>query len=190
MVHPTKMYIMPPLREHFTGDIVRNITGDWFVVLTPSCDFVTHSGRRRAEYVNVAACLPLRDTDEYRSWVDAGMPASGNKSEKLDRLIANRRQGHQQDRYYFLPSAWGMPGLIVDLQKVSHISYDEFDRFTPVATLDDPYAQTLTAQFGRYAGRVGTPDLDVSAVRRRLQPTTSADATVSEEMAGPPSTRT
>jgi hypothetical protein len=177
---------MPPLPEHLTGDIVRNVIGDWFVVLTPGCDLVTHSGQRRAEYVNVASCMPLIDTDEYRTWVESGMPASGTKSKRLDQLISNKRQGHQQDRYYFLPSAWGMPGLVIDLQKVSHISYDEFDRFTRVATVDDPYAQAIIAQFGRYASRVGTPDLNLHAVRRRLQPSTVEEAATNGTPPEPP----
>jgi CheY-like chemotaxis protein len=187
-VHPTRLYIMPPLPEHFTGDIVRDVAGDWFMVLTPSCYLVAHSGRRKAEYVTVAFCVPLADTDEYRAWVEAGRPASNNapSSKRLNQLIGNNRQG-QQDRYYFLPPAWGMPGLLVDLQRISHISYDEFDRFTRVATLDDPYAQAIAAQFGRYAGRVGTPDLDVSAVRRRLQPVV-VDAAENEASPEPSST--
>ena len=167
MVHPTRLYIMPPLQDPSTGDIVRDDTGKWFIVLTPTCDLFTHSGRRRADNVMVAACVLLTDTDEYRTWIAAGMPLSDNT---LYRLIGNR-QG-QQDRLYFLPSAWGMPDLVVDLQCISHLKYDDFARLTRVATLDDPYAQALIARFGRYCGRVGTPDLDVTAVRQRLQPVT------------------
>lgn len=166
VVHPTRLYIMPPLQNPSTGDILRDDGGEWFIVLTPTCDLFAHSGRRRADNVMVAACVLLTDTDEYRAWIAAGMPFPNGG---LDALISNRRQRAQQDRFYFLPSAWGMPDLVVDLQRISHFEYDDFGRLARVATLDDPYAQALTAQFGRYSGRVGTPDLDIRAVKQRLQ---------------------
>ena len=184
VVHPTRLYIMPPLQDPSTGDIVRDDAGNWFIVLTPTCDLFTHSGRRRADNVMAAPCELLTDTDEYRTWITAGMPLSHRG---LDQLIANRRQRAQQDRFYFLPSAWGMPDLVVDLQRISHFEYDDFDRLTRMATLDDPYAQALVAQFARYSGRVGTPDLDVIAVRQRLQPVTPM---VNEETASGPGART
>lgn len=171
-VHPTRLYIMPPLGDsgtgdpiRSTGDLIRSTAGEWFVLLTPTCDLVAHGGERRAEYVVVASCLPLTETDEYKAWQAAGRPESHGR---LDRLIANNRQG-QRDRYYFLPAAWGMPDLLVDLQRISYFKYDELAEFTHVATLDDPYAQSIIAQFGRYNGRVGTPDLDVTAVKERLR---------------------
>lgn len=111
VVHPTRLYIMPALQDPSTGDIVRDDAGNWFIVLTPTCDLFTHSGRRRADNVMVAPCELLTDTDEYRTWIAAGMPLSDRG---LDQLIANRRQRAQQDRFYFLPSAWGMPDLVAD----------------------------------------------------------------------------
>jgi CheY-like chemotaxis protein len=176
-VHPTRFYVVPPLHDPRTGDLVRNNAGEWFIVITPTCDLVAHSGRRRAEYVIVAPCVLLTDTEEYLNWVSDQTSAA---TKKLDLLITNRRQG-QLDRYYFLPSAWGVPDLVVDLQRLTNFSYADFDSFTRVATLDDPYAQAVLAQLGRYGGRVGTPDLDASAVKQRLLPI-SADV---EEIADP-----
>jgi CheY-like chemotaxis protein len=164
--HPTRLYIMPPLSDAQTGDIVRDGVGDWLVVLTPACDLVKRSGRMKAEFVVVADCLLLTDSEEYRKWVDAGFPDSGGR---FNQLIANNREG-QRDRYYFLPAAWGLPDLIVDLQRISHVSAEEFEGMRRVATLDDPYAQAIVAQLGRYSGRVGTPDLDLQAVRERIRP--------------------
>jgi CheY-like chemotaxis protein len=168
-VHPTRLYVMPPIGDPTTGDIFCTVEGDWFLLLTPACDLVAHAGKRKAEFVVMARCLPLTGTDEYREWHAGGRPDSANnrKTSKLDRLIGNNRRG-QQDRFYFLPSAWGRPDLIVDLQRLNHFLFDELKKFERLATLDDPYAQSLVAQLGRYIGRMGTPDLDVAAVRSRL----------------------
>ncbi len=164
--HPTRLYIMPPLADSSTGDIVHDDSDRWFVVLTPTCDLVKRSGQRKAEFVILASCLPLTESEEYRKWVENGRPVSGGQ---FNKLIANNRDG-QRDRYYFLPAAWGIPDLIVDLQRINHLASEDFDRLRRVATLDDPYAQAVVSQFGRYAGRVGTPDLDLQAVRRRVRP--------------------
>lgn len=159
-----------PIRS--TGDVIRSPAGDWFVLLTPTCDLVAHDGQRRAEYVVVASCLPLTETDEYKAWQTAGRPETHTR---LDRLIANNRLG-QRDRYYFLPAAWGMPDLLVDLQRISSFKYGELSEFTHVATLDDPYSQSIIAQLGRYNGRVGTPDVDGIAVKGRLRQSDPAES--------------
>ncbi len=37
-----------------------------------------------------------------------------------------------------------------------------------VASLDSPYAEKVVAQYGRYFGRLGTPDLNIELVLDRL----------------------
>jgi CheY-like chemotaxis protein len=177
-VHPTRLYVTPPTGEFTTGDLLRTADGEWLILLTPSCDLVPREKRRpnqapalepNADFVVLAHCQHLIDTDEYRQWLEAGRPGSAKdrRTEKLDKLISNNRQG-QKDRYYFLPSAWGLPDLVVDLQRLTHRPYSDLVDFERLATLDDPYAQSLVAQLGRFIGRMGTPDLDVAAVRSKL----------------------
>jgi hypothetical protein len=166
-VHPTRLYVMPPLEEPRTGDLVRDGDGNWLVLLTPTCDLIAHNGQRRAVHVVLASCQLLTETDEYRAWKRAGEP---NTHSRLERLILNNREG-QKDRFYFLPGAWEAPDLLVDLQRLTNVEYTDFEGFTRVATLDDPYAQSLISQLGRYGGRVGTPDLDVAAVKEHLRRT-------------------
>jgi hypothetical protein len=165
-VHPTRLYVMPALDDWRTGDLAHDEEGGgWFLLLTPTCDLIAHNGAPKAKYVILASCQLLTETDEYKAWQESGQH---NISRNLDRLIHNNRQG-QQDRFYFLPAAWGMPDLVVDLQQLVSIEFEKFKNFKPVATLDDPYAQSITAQLGRYAGRIGTPDLDVAVVKNRLE---------------------
>jgi CheY-like chemotaxis protein len=164
MVHPTRLYIMPPLDELRTGDLIQDTENNWFVVLTPSCDLVIRRENPKASHVLMASCDLLADTKEYKDWRDG---ASATVSGKLKNLIGNKTD--PRDRYYFLPAAWDSPDLVIDLQRLQSIKFDKLKNFTRVATLDDPYAQSVIAQFGRYSGRVGTPDVNTSSVKERLE---------------------
>lgn len=165
-VHPTRLYVMPALDEWRTGDLTYNEDGGgWFLLLTPTCDLISHNGASKASYVILAFCQLLTETNEYKAWRESGQSTI---SRKLEQLIRNNRQG-QQDRFYFLPAAWGMPDLVVDLQQLVSVEFEKFKAFKNVATLDDPYAQSISAQLARYTGRVGTPDLDVATVKNRLE---------------------
>ena len=164
-VHPTRLYVMPALDEWRTGDLVRDDKNNWFIVLTPSCDLIVRGDKAKANYVILACCRPLAETPEYETWQNGGATAI---SGKLKKIIENSPDG-QKDRYYFLPAAWGTPDLVVDLQRLKSVEFDKFRNYAHVATLDDPYAQSIIAQLGRYAGRVGTPDLDTATVKERLE---------------------
>ena len=66
-------------------------------------------------------------------------------------------------RYFYLPSALGIPALFVDMQyplTVDRSEVDESRKWKRVASLDSPFAQTLVVHFSRYFGRLGIPDLD------------------------------
>jgi hypothetical protein len=154
---------MPALDEWRTGDLAYDKEGDgWVLLLTPTCDLIAHNGAPKATYVTLASCQLLTETGEYKAWKESGQH---NITQRLDKLIRNERG----DRFYFLPSAWGVPDLVIDLQQLVSIEFEKFKKFKNVATLDDPYAQSITAQLARYTGRVGTPDLDVAVVKNRLE---------------------
>lgn len=165
-VHPMRMYVVPPTGVLAVGDIVRDATGRRAIVLTPTCDLVIRADARpKADRVLVAECLPLSGMQECADWIGS---ASVANQKKLDALIANN--GRQKDRYYYLPAAWGVPDLLADLQLLRSVPFDEFDQiFTRECSLDEPYAQSLTAQLGRFVGRIGTPDIDPEIVRARIQ---------------------
>ena len=202
-VHPMRMYVIPPIGDWTTGDLVLGeqtkepaafrtalpenaespeegdslvvrelddsnppLSGYW-IMLTPACDLV--EGRRKAEFVVLARCKPISDEDEALAWV--ADTASNKKRQSLDALLSNNRKDNKQaDRYHALPPAWDVPGLVIDFQQISHVSYEDLLKFRRIATLDDPYCQAMVSRFGRYLGRLGTPDVDLSLVRARLLP--------------------
>lgn len=178
-VHPMEMYVAPPVKGiRLAGDIVKitrdtKVTKDgteviepketWHIVLTPSCDFE----QCKADSVLLARCFRLIEQDEYVKWKKVNPPSNG-ATKDLQALIGDNRGG-QRDRFKFLPATFFMPDLIVDLQQLESIQKDELEKFTAVASLDSPYAESLLARFSRYYGRLGTPNLDKEIVINRLK---------------------
>ena len=147
--------------------------GGWYVMLTPSCDLVPE--RVSAEFVVLAQGVPLAETPEFKTWRETAPAAGADPTEgskravkRLEQLMRNRRHGRANDRDVYLPGAWNVPDLVVDLQRIVHLPHADLERYTRVATLDSPYSEALVEKFGRYLGRVGTPDLDISIPLARL----------------------
>ena len=169
-VHPMQYYVMPPVEiSPLTGDLYRVRIGQqdqYWVLLTPSCDLV--KGREKAKWVLMAPCVLLTEEQEYQDWHDN---PSNTKKKKLKSLLGNNRSnGHQPERFYFLPGALDLPEMVVDFQQVVTLPRVQLESWDQVASLDSPFAEALLTRFTRYFGRLGTPDLDIDFVLNRLQP--------------------
>lgn len=188
-VNPLRYYSFDSVSRYATGDLLRPTgagqpaaatdpaspavaptdSGDrWWIILTPSCDFVDEGSQgRRADYVVLAACLHLRDHKYFRDYVSELKKEPPEKkllekaTNRLTELV--RDNAGPKDRYRFLPKAWSVPDLVVDLQQLASVAFDDLKKFDRVARLDAPYAQSLAAQMVSYLGRAGAPDLDKPA---------------------------
>lgn len=155
MVHPLRMYIIPSLegKDPEAGDIYRGtIQGreGYWILLTPSCDMV--SGRCKADQTILAQCNDIKSHSTYVSWAKD----KDKYKDKLKTLISNRAG----DRNYFLPANPAFSDLVVDLQYLVTIDYKDLGGLERIASLDSPFAEELQVRFGRYYGRVGSPDVD------------------------------
>ena len=175
-VPPIRYYIVPPLDELRTGGILKAPASSSsanpdsstrYVIMTPTCDLV--EGRGNADAVVLAECIPLETFTEYQNWTEADEGSNRKKKNLLQLLKSNPQKG-QQNRYFYLPHAWTLPNMMVDFQRISHITYADLNEYTIEAHLDAPYAEALSHQFHCYLGRVGTPDLDLEAVISRMRP--------------------
>lgn len=179
-VHPTRYYVALPTGDYTTGDLLHGPCAGqldaeeagethWYVILTPSCDLV--SGRVKADYVVLARCLPLESFKEYEQWMkEKGTDKkASSKRKNLEKLLRSRPQGRQEDRYHYLPAAFQVPDLLIDNQKIVHISYERLSFYHRVATLDSPYSEELSHRFNRYMGRLGTPELDIPTALNRMK---------------------
>lgn len=172
-LHPAEWYVKPPLTgDPMLGDVRVRTNGtakEHLVVLWPSCDMVSTGGRSpKTELVICAKTDLLSATPEYQDW-------KANRSEKkkdaVQKILKNTRSvpGGSPDRYHYLPGVWDIPDLVVDFQGLECLPLATVKAIPCIATLDSPYAESLAARFGRYLGRVGTPDLDTDQVLTMIE---------------------
>ncbi len=168
-VPPIRHYIVPPPKEFRMGDVLRlpdesgssETANNWYVIMTPSCDLAND----KADSVILAECVGISAFNEYKQWLES---RSSSARKNLTRLLRSNPSGGQQYRYYYLPKAWKLPDLIVDLQKILHIAYENLNNYEKIASIDSPYAESLSQQFLSYIGRIGTPDLDIDLAIDRM----------------------
>lgn len=161
--HPSHRYIYPPASEmRAPGDIVLEDDRDWWVVLTPACDFE----QKKFEFVLLARAGALESHKKYRDWTNATAKGNNGKSHwndlRKDVLMAT------QGRYHYLPAFRDIPDLVIDLENVRSVTADVLGAMTPVASLVSPFAEALLVQHSHFRGRIGVPDLDPELIKIRL----------------------
>jgi len=163
-VHPMEFYIYPENSgEYECGEILQK-DQEVFVILTPSCDFISGENRpRKVGDVLLAKTKLLSETKEYEKYQSKkdGKDEKGN----LIRLIESRKT----DRYFFLPQTPFIENRIIDFQSKEMVKYDDLvNNYTRVAKLDSPYAESMVSSFIRYYNRIGYPDIDSELILKAL----------------------
>lgn len=166
-IQAAEMYIVPPLPNTAPGvtELMREDAGEvqnWWFVLTPSCD-LEHS--EKLDRVLLAECVPAREDQRVLDWIAED---TGGKRSKVRDLVSHKTGG-QDDRWLYLPAAPTIPHLVVDFQRLKSVSLEDFERLHRVGSLSGPFAESAVNRFGRYYGRIGTDDLDVSALMEQLK---------------------
>lgn len=161
--HPMEFYIWPPINEEYEmGDILQ-IKGQTYILLTPSCDLVlrTSSGKRKADRILLAKCMNLKDTEKYKKF-------NSNRSNKPAKEDVTDLMKNKIPRYFFLPKSPFIEDVLIDFQDTLTVSYGDLTKYTKIAKLDDPFAQSVLASFIAYYCRVGTEDLDIDSLIKTL----------------------
>jgi CheY-like chemotaxis protein len=169
-VHPAEYYVKPPIGEDpMLGDIrLRQTDGnhEYLVVLWPTCDMVSTAGRTpKTESVLCAHTCLAKNEPEILEWLAS---PNNSKRKRVEQLVRNTRD-KSRDRFHYLPGVWDIPDLLVDFQRLEHITLSTIRSYTCLGTLASPFAEALAARFQRYIGRLGTPDLDVDCVLERIK---------------------
>lgn len=164
-VHPMQYYIIPPVPGSMQcGDILSDRTSsEFFIVLTPSCDF---AHKDKVDYALICQCHPLTEAEEYQQWVKN--PSDAKLRTSLQNLMKSNPQKKQKDRFRFLPGALDLPDLIIDFQQSFAVSGKELDAFAKVASLDSPFRDGIVQQYSRFFSRIGFPDLDVEGMLAQM----------------------
>lgn len=200
-VHPMEFYIYPieKTKEFENGEIIRcKHNNDIFVILTPSCDFVSGGGRKRkVEHVLLVKSVLLDQTTEYKNFSkikekqqevaeyasqiekggeDNAIQKLKEKKDNLELKISNMNASFSQflksgksDRFFFLPGTPFMKNRVIDFQDKTTVDYSSLKAdFERIAKLDSPFAQSMTSSFIRYYNRIGFPDIDTEYVINHL----------------------
>lgn len=170
--HPVEYYLMPPIETEFvTGDLFVQIEGanrKYKILLNPCCDFV-HDNVELALFSN---CSLLEDEPEYINLKSD--PENADKKGKLKSLIKDSRYGNQSERFFFLPKAFSIPDIVVDFQRLTVLELIKLKEmcssgtYIRIASLDSPFAETLSNKFSHYYGRIGKPDIRDELVLERI----------------------
>ncbi|MGK3950955.1 hypothetical protein ACLKM7_01385 [Microbacterium sp. I2] len=164
--HPSHRYIYPPASGmRSPGDVMRDPDGDWWVVLTPACDFE----QKKFEFVLLARAGRLDVHKKYLGWTEAKSVGKWSELRK-DVLMAT------QGRYHYLPAFRDIPDLVIDLENVRSVTSDGLGAMEAVASLVSPFSEALLVQHSHFRGRIGVPDLDPELIKRRLESAQSITA--------------
>ena len=164
-VHPMQFYIYPAISgEYECGEILQK-DQEVFVILTPSCDFISGKNRpRKVGDVLLAKTKLLSETKEYEKYQSKKDGKDEKEKENLIRLIESRKG----DRYFFLPQTPFIENRIIDFQSKEMVKYDDLANYTRVAKLDSPYAESMVSSFIRHYNRIGYPDIDSELILKAL----------------------
>lgn len=159
-VHPMEFYIYPTISEEFeTGEILRK-QNKYFVILTPSCDFVENASinrKRKVGMVLLAETISLEETPEYIAYL-------ASKTTDNKKKLAKVMSSGKSDRYYFLPGTPFMKAQVVDFQNKKVVDYSDLKDYERIKLIDSPYSQSMISSFIRHYNRIGTPDLDTEFI--------------------------
>ncbi|WP_348789882.1 hypothetical protein [Leifsonia sp. NPDC080035] len=162
--HPSHRYVYPPVSDtRGPGDIMLEGGRDWWVVLTPACDFE----QSKLEFALLARAGSLESHPKYAKWVSAKGKGNAAKGEwnELGKDVLMATQG----RYRYLPAFRDIPDLVIDLENVRSVDADTLRGMEPVASLVSPFAESLLVQNSQFRGRIGVPDLDSELIKQRLE---------------------
>lgn len=161
--HPMEFYLYPSNNGEYEAGEILHKDSKFYVVLTPSCDFITAGSRpRKVEQVLLAIAIPLKETEAFQKY--------SNDREKYRQTLASLIESRKGDRYFFLPGTPFIDNLVLDFQVKTMVSYGDLVNFQRVAKLDTPFAQSMISSFVRYYNRIGFPDIDADYVINNLKP--------------------
>lgn len=165
---PSHCYLYPRVSNTYRpGELLRRGSIDdpeWWVLLTPACD-LEHAGK--ADFALLGSASVLRTFSKYAAWAAA---RSSNTWNALSEVLVGKIA-----RYFYLPEFREIPDLILDLENTQSIPIADLESFARVALLVTPYSEALLTKHSHFRGRIGTPDLNASKAKERLEAAVTTD---------------
>lgn len=152
-----EMYIKPPISKDIkTGDIYKDENiGEYFIVLSPSCDLAVHNGKIKTDRILVCE---IENHDE----INKILIQKGTNADKKRELIRNSINNNFTDYYHWLPSNSLFDGGYINFRKVITYEPDKFrDKFgNAKLKVQDYFVKSIMNRFSAYYARQGQPDFD------------------------------
>jgi CheY-like chemotaxis protein len=159
--HPMEFYLFPSGDDEYEAGEILKKDQIYYVILTPSCDFITEGSRsRKVGHVLLAVATKLADSEPYKKY-------QSNK-EKYRQTLSDLIESRKGDRYFFLPGTPFIDNLVLDFQSKTMVVYENLKDYERIAKLDMPFAQSMISSFSRYYNRIGFPDIDAEYVINKL----------------------
>ena len=153
-------YKTPNKHPLWTGSILKKTNGNYFVVVTPVCDFSHDS---KIESVLLIESEPLK---KYRK-------KRGVKNEKCEPCIKNEKYP-----VHYLAYTPSLPeGLMCRFDRISNIETEKLQgmlkegKMTCVGILDSPFIENFIQRMNAYLMRLGVRDLDGGEIQHLLEST-------------------
>ncbi len=169
------MYYQPNGEKVWTGDIYK-ISGskkydDYAIVITPVCDLV----QNKTDTVLTCIGFPVLETcfgdTSYPPYLIDGTvkkTAQRGDPDKTVTLIKERYIFGKQKMPESLFFLWNFEeggntfGLCFNFNNIQTIEKAKIEKLPKVSRLDSPYVQDMLEKYGRFASRVGTPEINLS----------------------------
>ncbi|WP_447511751.1 response regulator [Acinetobacter geminorum] len=145
-----EMYIYPPINKTpKTGSIIKDISNNYHIILTPACDFAQSKAR----------CILLAEIIAPLDYIRDNFPGnevSNGRKNKLETILHNKKQ-----EYHYLPKLSPFEGGFIDFTSVQSYSKDDLtENFSEVKIQISPYfISDILGRFSSYYARQGQPDL-------------------------------
>jgi CheY-like chemotaxis protein len=167
--HAFERYKPAGIESLWTGSILKDDSENYFVVVTPVCDFCNEN---KIERILLLEAEPLLKYGKDRS-LSRG---------KMDPCIRNNK-----DIVHYLPYAPNLPeGLVCRFDKIVSKNVEELKKSLKekklkcVAILDSPFVENLIQRMNAYLMRLGVRDLDEREITKLLDSATAEEKTTNK----------
>lgn len=156
---PAEIYITPPIKNKvFTGDlVVDKELGDYYVVLTPSCDLA----QSKAKDLLLASVETFDKENLLSNTIASAKKGDLDSETNLKNIIKNS----YSPKYHFLPGYLDIKMGIINFQKLCTVRVKDFDKKYEVkAAINGNFTKDIVARFSYYYARQGSPDFNVQDI--------------------------
>ena len=157
--YPEEMYINPPKDNNYrTGSIVKNIKGQYYIILSPACDLALHAGTFKTERVLL---VEIQDVDYIITNATQEIEKETKKKEIKKKLFTNNHCLY----CYWLPKVSFFRGGFVNFRLLLSCSKEDLERDygSPIIQISPFFCKDLVSKFSSYYARQGQPDIDINS---------------------------